>query len=162
MVYSDHDDKKVFTDSCFCFMSQAIKADSSNKSAYWNKMGFEFGLKEFEDAKTTAWLYYKKFNDPIGLMRLGAIYYQLNDSAKSKEYFRQALDFYDNGMKSGKLVKDSILLDLTMVNLANNNIDDARDYYERYRATYRGQMTFKDVDFDSARQIFMGDTGNAR
>ena len=31
MVYSDHDDKKVFADSCLYFMSQAIKADSSNK-----------------------------------------------------------------------------------------------------------------------------------
>lgn len=161
-VYSDHDDKKVFADSCMYFMSEAIRTDSSNKSAYWNKMAFEFGLKRFEEAKTTASLYYKKFDDPVGLMRLGAIYHQLNDSIKSKEYFKQALDYYDNGIKSGRFIEDSILMDLTMVNLANNKVFESRDYYERYRATSRGQMIFKDVEFDSARQILMGESGNAR
>lgn len=162
MVYSDHDDKKMFADSCLYFMSEAIRVDSSNRSAYWNKIGFEFGLKRFEEAKATAWLYYKKFDDPVGLMRLGAICYQLNDSIKSKEYFKQALDFYDNGMKSGKLIEDSILMDLTMVNLANNRIDEAKEYFERYRETYRGQMAFKDIEFDSARQILMGERSSAR
>jgi len=161
MTYPGNSDKKVFADSCLYFMSEAIRADSSNKSAYWNKMGFEFGLKEFEEAKTTAWLYYKKFDDPVGLMRLGAIYYQLNDRIKSKEYFKRALDFYDNGLKAGKFKEDSILLDLAMVNLANDKIDEAREYYERFRVTSRGQTTFKDIEFDSARQIFMGE-GNAR
>lgn len=99
--YSDHDDKNVFADSCLYFISEAIRIDSSNKSAYWNKLGFEFSLKRFEEAKTTAWLYYKKFDDPHGLMKLGAVYYQLNDSVKSKKYFKQALDFYDSGIKSG-------------------------------------------------------------
>jgi tetratricopeptide (TPR) repeat protein len=139
------------------FMFEAIRTDSSNKSAYWNKMAFEFGLKRFEEAKTTAWLCYKKFDDPVGLMTLGAIYYQLNDSIKSKEYFKQALDFYDQGIKSDKFIEDSILIDLTMVNLANNKIDESKEYYERYRKTYVGQMTFKDIEFDSARQIFMGE-----
>jgi tetratricopeptide (TPR) repeat protein len=162
LVYTEHDDKKVFADSCLYFMSEAIRIDSSNKSAYWNKLGFEFGLKRFEEAKTTAWLYYKIFDDAHGLMTLGAIYHQLNDSIKSKEYFKQALDFYDNRIKSGKFIEDSILLDLTMVNLSNNKIEESKEYYERYRATSRGQMIFKDIDFDSARQIFTGEPGNAR
>jgi tetratricopeptide (TPR) repeat protein len=161
-LHSDHDDKKAFADSCMYFMSEAIRVDSSNRSAYWNKLAFEFGLKRFEESKTTAWLYYEKFDDPVGLMKLGAIYYQLNDSTKSNEYFRQALDFYDNGIKSGKFIEDSILMDLTMANLANNRIDESRKYYERYRATNIGQMTFKDIEFDSARQILMGEAGNAR
>jgi tetratricopeptide (TPR) repeat protein len=160
-VYSEYDDKDVFADSCMYFMSEAIRIDSSNRSAYWNKMAFEFGLKRFEEAKITAWLYYRKFDDPVGLMRLGAIYHQLNDSIKSREYFKQALDFYDSGMKSGKLIEDSILVDLTLVNLANNRIDESKKYYERYRRTNTGRMTFKDIEFDSARKMFMGER-NAR
>jgi hypothetical protein len=160
-VHSEHDDKNVFADSCMYFMSEAIRTDSSNRSAYWNRMAFEFGLKRFEEAKTTAWLYYKKFDDPVGLMRLGAIYNELNDTIKSREYFKQALDFYVGGIESDKFIEDSILIDLTMVNLANNKIDQSKEYYERYRKTYVGKMTFKDIEFDSARKMFAVE-GNAR
>lgn len=58
-------------------------------------------------------------------------------------------------------MEDSILIDLSIVNLANRKIEESKEYYERYRVTYLGQMTFKDVDFDSARHIFMRDIGSS-
>lgn len=99
LVSSDNSNKNKLADSCLYFMAEAIRIDSSNKSAYWNKLAFERGFKKLEDAKATASLYYKKFGDPFGLISLGGIYLQLGDSTKSKDYFRQALDLYNNAVE---------------------------------------------------------------
>jgi hypothetical protein len=153
LVFTGSENKDLLSDSCLYFMAEAIRVDSSNRSAYWNKLAFERGLNRLEAAKATAWLYYKTFDDPFGLLSLGSIHRELGDTIKSKEFFIRALDFYDEAIKSGKVTEDSILLDLCIVNLANGNMAESRKYYEKYRTTPKGQLTFKEIDFDSAHLL---------
>ncbi len=153
---------KVFADSSLLFLTEAIKLDSNNRTAYWNKLIFESGLQYFDKAIETAELYYKKFNDPQGLIYLGNIYKQVGDSVKSKEYFNEALHFYVDKVKSGYIKEDSALFELTLTYYLTGDFANSKKYYERYRVTKSGQLTFKEVDFDSLRKVFDHRESNSR
>lgn len=117
---------KNIEDSVLYFFSEAIRIDSTNKGTYWTKLAFENYYNRTDDAKKTAQLYYRKFNDPHGLISLGGIHLKLGDTIQSKKYFKQALLFYETGIKSRKFIEDSILMDLSLVNLFNGDTTISR------------------------------------
>jgi tetratricopeptide (TPR) repeat protein len=153
LVTDPPDDKGVMADSCMFFMSEAIRVDSSNRPAYWNKWVFENGLERFEAAKKTILLYSGKFNDPYGFMSLAGMYHHRGDTAQSKAYFRRALALYNELIDAGNIVEDSVLFDLSRVNFYNGDIEKSKQYYERYRSTKWGQVTFKEIEFDSVISV---------
>jgi tetratricopeptide (TPR) repeat protein len=150
---------KNIEDSVLYFFSEAIRIDSTNKSAYWNKMAFENQYNRLENAKETSYIYYRKFNDPHGLMSLGGIYLKLSDSIKSKEFFNQALLFYNDGLETKKFTEESILFDLIFVHLANGDTTKAKGYFYSFRNTKNGEA-IKDIEFD--RFIRLSTTGETK
>ena len=153
--------KEDMIDSTLFFLSEAIRLDSTNKSAYRQKMIFENSFGEYEKAKATARLFNKKFGDPYALLLLAGIAERVGDTLQSKLYRREAVKYYTDKIAAKTVTEDSVLFDLTTVYYYNGELQKARAYYERYRVTKWGQMTFKDVEFDSLVKILNGDS-NAR
>ena len=73
-----------------------------------------------------------------------------------------ALNYYSDKIKSGDISEDSVLYYLTLATYFNNDLESSRGYYERYRNTKQGQLTYKDVDFDSLKELFKQSDRNAR
>jgi hypothetical protein len=145
--------KEEMIDSTLFCLSEAIRLDSTNKTAYRQKMIFENSFDKYDDARATATLFHKKFSDPYALLLLAGIVDRTGDTLQSKMYRREALRYYTDKIAAKTVTEDSILFDLTTMYYYNNQLENARAYYDRYRKTKRGQMTFKDVEFDSLVKI---------
>jgi hypothetical protein len=104
-------------DSILYFLSEAIRLDSTNKSAYRQKMIFENSFGEYEKAKTTATLFNKKFGDPYALLLLAGIAERVGDSLQSTKYRTEAVKYYMDRIASKSVTEDSVLFDLTTVSL---------------------------------------------
>lgn len=124
-------------------------------------MIFENSFGEYEKAKATATLFNKMFGDPYALLLLAEIAERVGDTLQSKKYRTEAVKYYTDKIAAKTVTEDSVLFDLTTVYYYNGELQKARAYYERYRVTKWGQMTFKDVEFDSLVKILNGDS-NAR
>lgn len=138
---------KNIEDSVLYFFGEAIRIDSTNKIFYANKFAFENLFHRFDDAKKTAELYYRSFKDPQGLVWLGGTYLKLGDTIQSKSYFNQASLIYKEGLRSEKLVEDSILSELIFVNLYIGDTLKSKEYYYRYRDTKKGRQ-FRERGYD--------------
>lgn len=123
LVYSTEGDTRLAEQS----FEHALRMDSRNSKARNNYAAFLFSNGRFEDAYTQLERVVEDTEydgRPQAFENLGLAALRLNRNAEAETAFNRALQLNSNQLRSS--------LELSALNLANNNVLQARQYYRNY------------------------------